>query len=252
VRVLAPGRRLSLAARSLLTQGSWNYRTLIGTGFAFLLLPSLRRIHPSEEALGEATRRHAELFNSHPYFTPVAAGAVLRLEEDGTDPAMIRRFKDAVRGPLGAIGDQLIWRSWRPAALLLGMALLLAGAPWWLAVGAFLLAYNALHLWLRVWGVEVGYRAGLDLGSALRSVDFTRLARRASGVGAVLCGFCAALLTMNAVRAGGTERPVALALGALAAGAVAMGLHLGPRARRAGWLAIALAWVGFSLSAIAS
>lgn len=249
---LSRGTRIRLVWRSFLAQGSWNYRTLIGTGFAVLLLPSLRRLHGDPEALEEAVRRHSVLFNSHPYFTPLAAGAVLRLEEEGTDPALVARFKDALRGPLGAIGDQLVWRSWRPAAVLLGMALWLAGLPWWLAVGSFLCVHNALHLWLRVWGVGAGYDAGLDLGSALRSVNFNALSRRAAGVGAVLCGFCVALLAVYATRAGGAEPVLAGVLGLGAAAAVAGGLFLGPRARRAGWLVVTLAWVAHALWALAS
>jgi mannose PTS system EIID component len=244
--------RIALVARSLVAQGSWNYRTLIGTGFAFLLHPWLRRLYPDGQALHEASNRHAMLFNSHPYLTPVAAGAVLRLEEEGTDPALISRFKDAVRGPLGAIGDQLVWRSWRPATLLLGMALLLAGLPWWVAIGSFLCVYNALHLWLRGWGVRAGYRAGLGLGSALRAVDFARLSRLAGAAGAFLCGFCVALLVLAASRSGGGDVGLSAVLALLGVGAVVGGGLLGARARRAGWLSTAAAWVLFALLGLAA
>src|SRR5690606_32454688 len=62
-------------------QGSWNYRTLIGTGFAFALLPLLRSRYRGDPArLRESLERHASLFNSHPYLAPVALGAVAQLE----------------------------------------------------------------------------------------------------------------------------------------------------------------------------
>ncbi len=96
--------RLALFLRSFSVQGSWNYQTLIGTGFAFLLLPALRRVYRGEEeALREAVARHSELFNSHPYLVTVAAGAVARLEEERTPPEVIRRFKSALRGCLGSL-----------------------------------------------------------------------------------------------------------------------------------------------------
>ncbi len=71
-------------ARSFLIQGSWNYRTMLGSGFAFAMLPALRLIFKGDPAGLEASlRRHLEHFNAHPYLSNVALGAVLRLEADG-------------------------------------------------------------------------------------------------------------------------------------------------------------------------
>lgn len=235
--------RLRLLLRSLAVQGSWNYQTLIGTGFAFLLLPALRHLfRGDEEALRAAVARHAELFNSHPYLVTVAAGAVLRLEEEHTPPETIRRFKNALRGSLGTLGDRLIWLAWRPACALLAVALLLAGAPWWAAVALFLLVYNLLHLWLRTWGLEIGLRDGLGVGKALREAPFQRLGERASEAGALLAGFASALALGGALPAGlGTTfagpGEYALGLGALAAG-----LWIGMRIRRAVWMLLVAAW----------
>src|SRR5690606_34203883 len=144
---------LRVLLRSLTVQGSWNYETLIGTGFAFTVLPVLRYLHPTDtEAFRSALVRHTEIFNSHPYLATVAVGAVSRLESEGTDPVIIQRFKSALRGSLGSLGDQLVWMAWKPATMMVGLALVLAGTTWWLALGIFLALYNALHLGLRVWG----------------------------------------------------------------------------------------------------
>ncbi|CAN5703535.1 hypothetical protein BH23GEM7_BH23GEM7_09750 [soil metagenome] len=231
------GVRRALLLRSFLVQGSWNYHTLIGTGFAFVLLPALRYVFRGDsEALQRAVDRHSELFNSHPYLAGVAAGAVARLEADGADAELIGRFKDALRSSLGSIGDQLVWSGWRPAAALFALALLLAGAPWWLAVATFLLVYNSLHLWLRVWALDVGIRSGLSVGQALRSAPLQRLGHWASNAGALLAGFCATLAVV-----GEGSAPVELAT--IGAAAVA-GVALGVRARTAVWALLALAWVG--------
>ncbi|HEX7239447.1 MAG TPA: PTS system mannose/fructose/sorbose family transporter subunit IID [Longimicrobiaceae bacterium] len=229
--------RAALLLRSFAVQGSWNYQTLIGTGFAFVLLPALRRrFRGDEEGLRAAVARHAELFNSHPYLVTVAAGAVARLEEDGVPPETIRRFKSALRGSLGSIGDRLVWQAWRPACALLAVALLLAGAPWWVGVSVFLLVYNALHLWLRAWGLRTGLRDGLGVGKALREAPFERLGERASDVGAMLAGLAAMLALGFAFRA-----PEEYALGFAAAGA---GLWLGLLLiRRAVWAALLLVWL---------
>lgn len=227
--------RMRVLARSLLVQGSWNYETLIGTGFAFTILPALRHLsNGDDQALAERVGRHAELFNSHPYLAPVAAGAVTRLEADGADPLLVHRFKSALRGSLGSIGDQLVWSAWRPASLLLGLCLLLLGLAWWAAVGAFLLVYNTLHLGLRVWGLGVGLERGLEVGKALREAPLQRIAGRTADVGAVLAGLAAAL----AVGASGTD-PYIVGAGVVGVGA---GLLLGLRTYRAAALALGVVW----------
>ena len=83
----------SAFARSFLIQGSWNYHTMIGSGFAFAMLPGLRDLFGEDPASMDASvRRHVEHFNAHPYLSTVALGAVLRLEADGADPETVRRF----------------------------------------------------------------------------------------------------------------------------------------------------------------
>jgi PTS system mannose-specific IID component len=85
--------RLRVLLRSFAIQGSWNYRTLLGTGFGFALLPALRAIYAGRpDALQEAVRRHTTLFNCHPYLAGVALGAVARLEDEGTPPETVERF----------------------------------------------------------------------------------------------------------------------------------------------------------------
>lgn len=211
--------------RSFAVQGSWNYRTLIGTGLAFVLLPALRHVHGGDaDRLRAAVGRHAELFNAHPYLATVAAGAIARLEADGAPPELVLRFKNAIRGSLGSMGDRLVWLTWRPACALLMVALLLAGAPWWAAVAAFLVSYNALHLWLRAWGLAAGLRDGLQVARALREAPFERLGERAAAAGAFLAGFAAVL----AVGWGGQPGLPYAGLGVVA---LAAGVLLGPRVR---------------------
>jgi mannose PTS system EIID component len=235
VKISARHRR-RLLLRSLLVQGSWNYESLIGTGFAFLLVPVLRLVHRGDsERFRDAVRRHSEVFNSHPYFAPLAAGAVARLEAEGAAPEVIERLKAAIRGSLGSLGDQLFWLAWRPACALLAILLLLLGLPWWAAVGAFLVCYNALHLWVRVWGLRLGLEHGMGLGRALRDAPINRWAGWATGAGMVLAGACTAFAVHNA----GTG-PAALGAAALAAGA---GAWLGLRVRTPVHAVLLLVWI---------
>lgn len=239
---------LRVLLRSLIVQGSWNYETLIGTGFAFTVLPVLRYLHPTDaEAFRAALVRHTEVFNSHPYLATVAVGAVSRLEAEGADPLIIQRFKSALRGSLGSIGDQLVWTAWKPATVMVGLALVMAGVAWWLALAVFLLTYNVLHLALRAWGLRVGTATGLEVGKVLRDAPIQKIARRAGDAGALFGGFALAVATASLLSDSGWSI-ISFACAGLA---IAAGVWLGPRARllfgsvlmTAWFLAIVWEWI---------
>ena len=189
--------RAALFARSFAVQGSWNYRTLIGAGFAFTLAPALRLKGPA--AAEEALRRHAGLFNCHPYLAPMAIGAVARMEADGEDPALIERFKAAVRGSLGTLGDRLVWAGWRPFCLIAAITLVLVGVSGVLAVVAFLALYNAGHVWLRWWSLRIGLAEGKRVGERLRRSPLPDLQRGLTLGGAFLLGLMLPLVASGAL-----------------------------------------------------
>ena len=213
--------------RSLSVQGSWNYRTLIGTGFAYALLPVLRHIYEGKPAeLQAAVKRHTELFNSHPYLSPLALGAVGALEGN-EPPQVIARFKSAVRGSLGTLGDRLVWAGWRPVCALFALLLVALGAHWGIAVFAFLLVYNAGHLWMRWWSLRFGLEHGKHVGEELRKLPVQKVQRTLDFAGALLVG---TLLPLVIVRPalpgwGGALFTAALVVAAL------LGLRFGGRVR---------------------
>lgn len=179
----------SAFARSFMIQGSWNYHTMIGSGFAFAMLPALREFFGAgDDAIEEPLRRHLEHFNAHPYLSSVALGAALRLEADGEDPATIKRFKVAIRGPLGSLGDALVWASWLPTVSLASLLVYWSGAPGWAAVLMFLVLYNVGHLGLRVWGFRAGLREGLRVGRHLGQASLGHWTERIRNSAALLLG----------------------------------------------------------------
>lgn len=212
--------------RSFSVQGSWSYRSMLGSGLAFCLLPMLRGRGLERDELRAAMKRHLESFNSHPYLFGVALGAVARMEEDGVDPERIHRFKEAIQGSLGGLGDFLIWGAWRPATLLLALVLALAGAPPWLPVTVFLVLYNAGHLTLRWWSFRAGLDEGPDIGVRLGRAGLNRLAGRVFVVGALLLGILMGGLVAGHVSDGAAGWPWSVA----AIGAFVLGLGLGRRA----------------------
>lgn len=240
--MIGRGVKAAVLTRALAIQGSWNYETLTGTGFGFAILPALRAIHRDPSALDDAVRRHEGAFNSHPYLAPLALGAVIRLEADGEDPAVIERFKSALRGSLGTLGDQLVWAGVRPLCLLLALAVVLLGAPWWAAVLTFLCLYNAVHVGLMVWGFKVGFDEGRSVADRLRNTVMNRVQPKLMATGAFAAGVVIVLVMTRGVPAA-AEPGLPWSVAAVAG--VIGGAIWGRHARRVGVASVvALALVG--------
>jgi mannose PTS system EIID component len=219
---------MSVFLRSFAIQGSWNYRTLLGSGFAFALLPALRHVHgPDSPRLMEAVTRHSQLFNAHPYLAGVALGAVARLEADGEPPELIDRFKTALRGSLGALGDRIVWAGWRPACILLAFVVLLATQSAATAVATFLVVYNAGHVMLRWWGLQVGIARGKDVAAQLRNAPLLKWHEHVVTAALLLLGMVLPLVASGRL----TESVLPARMLGIALVAAAAGWWLGPRAR---------------------
>ncbi|MDX1392980.1 MAG: PTS system mannose/fructose/sorbose family transporter subunit IID [Gemmatimonadota bacterium] len=226
--------------RSFVIQGSWNYRTMIGAGLGFALSPLLQRIHAGDPVtLRRAIERHTNSFNAHPYLATVAIGALARLERDGEDAETIERFRTALRGPLGALGDQAVWAAWRPLCVLSTILAFCLGLDPRLAALAFLVVYNVGHIGLRYWGLKVGWRAGLEVGRVLNASFLRNFAARLTRVNEALVG--SALVLVIARTPGVEIGPSEAGL----VGAAALAGFFVPT--RGGGVAIALMFVALGL-----
>jgi PTS system mannose-specific IID component len=155
--------------RLLAIQGAWNYETFLGNGIAFSMEPALRLLPGGTHsaAFKAAMARQAGYFNAHPYLAAIAVGALARAELDGEPPERIERFRTALAGPLGSVGDRLVWAAWLPFCSLLALLIFGLGAGTTAVVLTFLLVYNAGHLWIRAWGLRTGWSHGLRVAAAL-------------------------------------------------------------------------------------
>lgn len=182
------GARAVAAAfiRLFAVQGSWNYETMLGNGIAFSMEPLLRAL--PEERYHAALARHARYFNAHPYLAGVAVGALARGELDGEDPVRIERYRTALCGPLGSVGDQLVWAGWLPLCSLAALTTFALGAGPLAVVGIFLGAYNVGHVALRAWGLRVGLRRGMRVAPALANPFFREGPATLARISAVLAG----------------------------------------------------------------
>jgi mannose/fructose/N-acetylgalactosamine-specific phosphotransferase system component IID len=174
-----------LTRRLLLLQVLLNYRSMQGEGYLYALWPWLRR----QENRAARVRTAAGFLNAHPVMASLALGALRRrIEEGETD---LTSWKDSLCGPLGMVGDALIWDLWKPLTFALGaLILLLLPSPLaWLMVAAIcVLIYNAPLTWARHWGVREGYRLGANVLSALNHPLFAALPKYLGRAGAVAAG----------------------------------------------------------------
>ena len=225
-----PARALAAAfVRSLTIQASWNYRTMVGGGFGFSILPVLRWIFRDDpDGLVEATGRHVEHFNAHPYLAGLAIGASARLEADGADPEAVRRFKAAVRGPLGGIGDRLVWAGWLPATLIVGMIMAVVGIDPAVVAITFLVLYNVGHVVLRLWAFRAGVEAGAAVAGRIQAARLGRVADRVQTMAAALLGLLTGLLAAR-ILGGGALGGLVLVMAAIS---MAFGARLGQKVWR--------------------
>ncbi|HEU4996606.1 MAG TPA: PTS system mannose/fructose/sorbose family transporter subunit IID [Gemmatimonadaceae bacterium] len=160
---------LAMLLRTLAIQGAWNYETLLGNGIGFCIEPALRLLPGGVHTprFKEAMARQSKYFNAHPYLASVAVGALARVELDGEPADRIQRFRTALAGPLGSVGDRLIWAGWLPLCSWVALVAFGLSAGPWATLFIFLGLYNAGHIALRVWGLRVGWNRGMRVAQAL-------------------------------------------------------------------------------------
>jgi len=224
--------KLAMYFRLFALQGSWNYETLNGTGVGFSMEPALRLLPGGVDGqpYRAALARESRYFNAHPYLAGVAVGALTRAELDGVDPVRIERFRTALAGPLGSVGDRLVWASWLPFCSLVGIGVFGAGGSPLAVVGTFLLLYNAGHFLLRAWGLRVGLSRGLNVASALGNPVLRQGPDYIGRAAAFVAGFA---LPLALQRIAGPGR--ALIGGIIAAALIGVLLLARLRERAEGW-----------------
>ena len=152
--------------RSTFLQGSWNYERMQNLGWAYSLIPAIKKLYTKKEDQAAALERHLEFFNTHPYVAAPIIGVTLALEEEkangaAIDNAAIQGVKIGMMGPLAGIGDPVFWFTVRPILGALGASLALTGN----IIGPliFFLAWNAIRMAFLWYTQELGYKAGSEI-----------------------------------------------------------------------------------------
>ena len=152
--------------RSQFLQGSWNYERMQNLGWAYSLIPAIKKLYTKKEDQAAALERHLEFFNTHPYVAAPIMGVTLALEEERAngveiDDAAIQGVKIGMMGPLAGIGDPVFWFTVRPILGALGASLAASGN----LVGPllFFFGWNAIRMAFLWYTQQFGYNAGSEI-----------------------------------------------------------------------------------------
>lgn len=172
--------------RSTFLQGSWNYERMQNLGWAYSLVPAIKRLYPNKKDRAAALSRHMEFFNTHPYVAAPIIGVTLALEEEranGTDidDAAIQGVKIGMMGPLAGIGDPVFWFTVRPILGALGASLAQAGNI--MGPIIFFVAWNAIRMAFLWYTQEFGYKSGKEITKDLSGGILQDITKGASILG---------------------------------------------------------------------
>jgi PTS system mannose-specific IID component len=183
----------AVVLRSNLFQGSWNFERMQALGFAYSMVPVIRRLYPDQDSQErkDAIKRHLEFFNTQPFVAAPVLGVTIAMEEERAngkeiDDAAINGIKVGLMGPLAGVGDPIYWGTARPVFAALGANLALSGSI--LGPILFFVLFNIVRLATRYYGVHYGYRKGLDVVSDMSGGLLQKLTEGASILGLFIMG----------------------------------------------------------------
>lgn len=189
--VLTKKDRLAVAWRSTFLQGSWNYERMQNGGWAFAMIPAIKKLYTTPEEQKAALKRHLEFFNTHPYVASPIIGVTLALEEQRAngapiDDAAVQGVKIGMMGPLAGVGDPVFWFTVRPMLGALGASIAMGGSI--LGPILFFVLWNVIR-WAFMWYTqEFGYNAGTKITEDLSGGLIQKITKGASILGMFVLG----------------------------------------------------------------
>ena len=183
--------RISVWWRSTFLQGSWNYERMQNGGWAFAMIPAIKRLYKTKEERAAALKRHLEFFNTHPYVASPVLGVTLALEEERAngvpiEDRTIQGVKVGMMGPLAGIGDPVFWFTVRPILGALAASLAMNGNI--LGPIIFFLAWNVIRMAFMWYTQEFGYKAGSHISDDLSGGLLQGVTKGASILGMFILG----------------------------------------------------------------
>ena len=188
---LSKADRLKVCLRSTFWQASWNYERMQNGGYAFAMIPAIKKLYKEKADQIAALKRHMEFFNTHPYVASPIVGVTLPLEQEkangaAVDDAAIQGVKVGMMGPLAGIGDPVFWFTLRPILGATCASIAMDGNM--LGPIMFFLLWNILRFGFMWYTQEFGYKVGSQITENLSGNLLTNITRGASILGMFVLG----------------------------------------------------------------
>lgn len=183
--------RIKVWWRSTFLQGSWNYERMQNGGWAYTLIPALKRLYHTKEDRAAALKRHLEFFNTHPYLASPILGVTMALEEDRANGApidnkAIQGVKVGMMGPLAGVGDPVFWFTVKPIIGALAASMAIAGNI--LGPILYFVLWNAIRMAFLWYTQEFGYKAGSKITEDLSGGLLGEVTKGATILGMFILG----------------------------------------------------------------
>lgn len=183
--------RFKVAVRSQFLQGSWNYERMQNGGYAFSMIPAIKKLYKTDEDRQAALKRHMEFFNTTPFMASPIIGVTLALEEEranggDVDDEAINGVKVGMMGPLAGVGDPVFWFTVRPILGALCASLAMSGNI--LGPIMFFVVWNLFRWGFQWYTQEFGYKAGSAITDDLSGTMMQDVTRGASMLGMFVLG----------------------------------------------------------------
>ncbi|MFT8739493.1 MAG: PTS system mannose/fructose/sorbose family transporter subunit IID, partial [Lacticaseibacillus paracasei] len=188
---LTKSDRIKVWWRSTFIQGSWNYERMQNGGWAYTLIPALKRLYHTKEDRSAALKRHLEFFNTHPYLASPIIGVTMALEEERAngapiDDKAIQGVKVGMMGPLAGVGDPVFWFTVKPIIGALAASLAMAGNI--MGPILYFVLWNAIRMAFLWYTQEFGYKAGSKITEDLSGGLLQEVTKGATILGMFILG----------------------------------------------------------------
>ena len=174
------------AIRGLFMEGNFNFERMQAGGFAYSIIPALKKIHGNNKRdFAKALKNHLQFFNASPKLFTFLLGTAIAMEENKEKPSTVNVMKVAGMGPTGGIGDAIDHMTLMPLTLALGASIAMEGSiagPF-----VFFFLYQIVHFAVYFGLMFMGYKAG-TAAMVNMSASTEKLAKAANIMGIFVIG----------------------------------------------------------------
>lgn len=146
-------------------QWGWNYEKMQGLGYAYSIMPVLKRLYGNDkEKMKTALKTQLGFFNTTPAMSSLIVGADMALEEEFgmDDPNAIIGLKTGLMGPFAGVGDTVFIAIYRAIVFSIAAYMAQGGQVFGLAIP---LITGALVMLVRYRFIQLGYAQGKKIAT---------------------------------------------------------------------------------------